>query len=176
MKRSVCVFGMFSGVAMKRISVRIGVALLAFFLGVVASTIRSRIFAGSPESAFSPASSRDEEWHRLYEAAGLSGDGAIIYLVNNRLLCTNKSGVPDAWPITIKYSQWCRRADGSIHPLFVDDTSEYGSYYRRITSSHSTWTLENLDFVRTISTGKQAKEYVATHEPLLFNEYWHRLK
>ena len=176
MKRSGCVFGMFSGAAMKPISVRIGVALLAFFLGVVASTIRPRIFAGSAQRAFPPASSRDEEWHRLFEAAGLSGDGAILYLVNNRLLCTNKAGVPDAWPVAIKYSQWCRRADGTIHPLFVDDTSEYGSYYRRITSSHSTWTQENLDFVRTISTGKQAKEYVATHEPLLFNEYWHRFK
>jgi hypothetical protein len=164
MKRSACVFGMFIGVAMKPISVRIGVALLAFFLGVVASTIRSRIFAGSHESASSPASSRDEQWHRLYEAAGMSGDGAIRYLVDNRLLCTNMAGVPDAWPVEIKYTQWCRRADGSLRPLFINDTSEYGSYYRRITSSHSTWTRENLDFVRTISTGNKAKEYVTTHK------------
>lgn len=176
MKRSVCVFGMFIGVAMKPISVRIGVALLAFFLGIVASTIRSRIFAGSHESASSPASSRDEQWHRLYEAAGLSGDGAIRHLVNNRLLCTNMAGVPDAWPVEIRYTQWCRRADGSLRPLVMDDTSEYGSYYRRITSSHSTWTRENLDFVRTISTGKEAKEYFATHQPLLFNQYWDRLR
>jgi hypothetical protein len=149
---------------MKRISIRIGVALLAFFVGFVASTIRLRFSVGSSKSAFSPMSSRDEEWHRLYEAAGMSGDGTITKVVSDRLLCANKAGVPDAWPLEIERAVWCQRADGTIHQLLVNDTSEYGSFFRRITSSHSKWTLENLDFVRTISTAKKAKAYVATHE------------
>lgn len=149
---------------MKGISIRIGVALLAFFVGFVASTIRLRFSVGTLKSAFSPTSSRDEEWHRLYEAAGMSGDGTMIKEVSDRLLCANKAGVPDAWPKDIECAVWCQRADGTIHQLLVNETSEYGSFFRRITSSHRTWTLENLDFVRTISTGKKAKAYVATHE------------
>ena len=145
---------------MKRISIRIGVALLAFFVGVVASTVRLRLSADSP----SPMSSLDEEWHRLYEAAGMSGDGPIRQGVYDRLLCANKAGVPDALPIEIQSVGWCQRADGTIHQLLLNDTSEYGSFHRCITSSHSTWALEHLDFVRTVGTGKKAKEYGVTHE------------
>ena len=123
-----------------------------------------RFFAGSPKSAVSRISSRDEEWHRLYEAAGMSGDGTIIKEVTDRLLCANKEGVPDAFPIAKDYALWCQRDDGTIHQLLFNDTCEYGSFYQRITSSHSTWALENLDFVRTVGTGKKAKEYVVTHD------------
>src|ERR1700741_242929 len=152
---------------MKRISVGIGVALLTFFIGLVASTIRLSFSLGSPNRASSPISSRDEEWHRLYEAAGLSGAGTIRGEVSNKLRCANKAGVPDAYPLDIADAIWCQRTDGTIHHLLENDTSEYGSFYRRITTSHSTWTLENLDFVRTISTEKTAKEYVGTHKWLL---------
>ncbi len=113
---------------MKRISVRIAVALLAFFVGFVASTIRLRLPVGSPQNAVSPVSSRDEEWHSLYEAAGMSGDGAIRIEVNDRLLCANKAGVPDAWPIERQGAVWCQRADRTSHQLLVNDTSEYGSF------------------------------------------------
>lgn len=153
---------------MKRISLRLGVALLAFFVGFVASTIRSRFSSDSPRNATSPMSSRDEQWHRLYEAAGMSGDGTIRKEVNDRLLCANKAGVPDALPIDIQGAVWCQKADGTIQQLFMNDTSEYGSFYWHISSSHGTWSLENLDFVRTVSTAKKAKEYVATHQwPLI---------
>jgi hypothetical protein len=153
---------------MKRIPVRIGVALLAFFVGVVASTIRSRFSADSLDSALSPMSSQDEEWHRLYEAAGMSGDSTLRTEVYDRLLCANKAGVPDAFPIDIEGTVGCQRVDGTIQQLLFDDTSEYGSFNRRITSSHSTWALENLDFVRTVCSGKKAKEYLANHEWPLF--------
>jgi hypothetical protein len=109
-----------------------------------------------------------DEWHRLYEAAGMSGDGEIRKEVSDRLLCANKAGVPDAWPLDKEGAVWCQRTDGTIHELLMNDTSEYGSFSSRITSSHSRWALENLDFVRTISNGKKAKEYVATHKWSLF--------
>ncbi len=148
---------------MKWISIRIGVALLAFFVTLVASTIRTSFSVDSPKTTFSPMASRSEEWHRLYEAAGLSGDGAIRNEVSDRLFCANKAGVPDARRIEIEGALWCQRADGTIHQFLVNDSSEYGSFFKSITSSHSTWALENLDFVRTISNGKSAKDYVATH-------------
>jgi hypothetical protein len=65
---------------------------------------------------------------------------------------------------------WCKRADGTFHPLLIDDNSEYGSFFKRITSTHSAWVQENLEFVATISTKKTAKEYVADHEWTFFNE------
>jgi hypothetical protein len=147
---------------MKRISIRIGVAVLAFFVGCVASTVRLRFSVRSHKCAFSPLSSRDEEWHRLYEAAGLSGDATIMKEVTDRLLCTNNAGVPDAWPV--EGGARCQRSDGTIHQLFGNDTSEYGSFFKHIISSQNTWAIENLDFVRTISNGKKAKKYLATHE------------
>ena len=155
---------------MKRISVGIGVALLAFFVGVVASTVRQRL---SHKNAVSRVSATDEEWHRLYEAAGLSGDSDILKEVSDRLHCANKAGVPDAWPRDIDSELWCKRADGTLHQLLNDDTSEYGSFSKRITSSHSAWVQENLDFVATISTRETAKEYVATHEWPFFNRTKH---
>jgi len=82
--------------------------------------------------------SRSEEWHRLYEAAGLSGDGAIRNEVSDRLFCANKAGVPDARRIEIEGALWCQRADGTIHQFLVNDSSEYGSFFKSITSSHST--------------------------------------
>jgi hypothetical protein len=153
---------------MKRISIRIGVAVLAFFVGFVASTVRLKFSADSPKTAASRMSARDEEWHRLYEAAGMSGDSTIIKEVSDRLLGANRAGAPDAWPIEIEGASWCKRADGTIHQLLVTDTSEYGSFSERITSSHSAWSLENLDFIRTIGTGEKAKEYVATHKWAFF--------
>ena len=93
----------------------------------------------------------------------MTGDAATLEEVSDRLLCANSSGIPDAWPVEIEARAWCRKADGTIHELLVNDTSEYGSFSRRINASHSSWTLQNLDFVRSVSTAKRAKEYVSTH-------------
>ena len=154
---------------MKPISFRIGVALLAFFLGVVASTIRLRYFTSRPESACPHMASRDEEWHRLYEAAGMSADADTRDRVNQRLFCANKEGISDAWRIDVEGALWCKRDDGTIHELIENETSEYGSYYRHITSTHSKWTVtpENLEFARQVSHTLPAKEYIAAHSQCL---------
>ena len=75
-----------------------------------------------------PAVSLPDEWHSLNEAAGMSADGEIRKEVNDRLLCANKAGVPDAWPIDKEGAVWCRRVDGTIHELMVNDTNQYGSF------------------------------------------------
>ena len=69
---------MLGGVAVKPISFRIGVALLGFLLGVVASTIRFRYLTSPPEST--PMSSRDVElevWCRQGE------DGTVHQLLDH---------------------------------------------------------------------------------------------
>ena len=146
---------------MRRISMRIGVALLAFLTGVVANTVRVRYFAGSPKGVVSSFSSRDDEWHRLYEAEQVSRGARRI---GARLFCANRAGIPDAESIDIQGAFWCQKADGTIHQLIVDDTHEYGPYHERIRSSHSKWMTENLDFLRTIGTATKARAYLATHE------------
>ncbi len=147
---------------MKRICLGIAVAVATFVLGIATSTVWSRSQWDTSKSSCSPAPSRDEEWHRLYEAAGMTGDAATIEEVSDRLLCANSAGISDAWPVEIEARAWCRKADGTIHELLVNDTSEYGSFSRRIKVSHSSWTLQNLDFVRSVSTAKRAKEYVSS--------------
>ena len=149
---------------MRRISMRIGVALLAFLTGFVANTVRVRYFAGSPKVLSRLFSSRDDEWHRFYEAALVSRDDAIMRRVSDRLLCANRAGIADAEPIHIQDTLRCQKADGTIHRHIVDDTSEYGSYWGRIRPSHSKWMTENLDFLRTIGTATKARAYLATHE------------
>jgi len=152
---------------MKPISLRIGVALLAFFIGVVASTIRLRYFISAPENACPHTLSRDEEWHRLFEAGGMSADADTREWVNKRLLCANKEGISDAGRIDLEDEVWCKRADGTIHEVIEDDTSEYGSYYKHITSTHSTWAVKNLEFARQVSQTLPAKEYIAAHSRCL---------
>jgi len=149
---------------MRRISMRFGVALLAFLTGFVVNTVRERYFAGSPKGVVSSFSSRDDEWHRFYEAALVSRDDAIMGRVRARLHCANRAGVPDAEPINIQGASWCQKADGTIHQLFGADTNEYGPYHFRITSSHSKWMGENLEFLLTIGTASKARAYLATHE------------
>ena len=151
---------------MKPITLRIGIALLAFSLGVVASTIRLRYFVSSPEST--SVSLHDEEWHRLFEAAGMSGDSFTRELVYHRLLCANQAGVPDARRIEIDGAVWCQRDDGTIHQVIENDTSEYGSYFTHIRSSHGKWAVENIEFGRQVSTELLAKQYVANHAPWLY--------
>ena len=153
---------------MKPISFRIGVALLAFFLGLVASTIRWKYFADPPKSDCSHMSSRDEEWHRLFEAAGMSADADTREWVNKRLLCANKEGISDAGRIDVEGAVWCKRVDGTMHEVIENESSEYGSYYKHITSTHSTWALENLEFARQVSQTLPAKEYIAAHSRCLY--------
>ena len=155
---------------MKPISFRIGVALLAFFLGVVANTIRLKYYAHPPENACSHGLSRDEEWHRLFEAAGMSADAETREWVNRRLFCANEEGISDAARIDLEDGVWCKRADGTLHEFTENDTSEYGSYYKHITSTHSTWAVKNLEFARQVSQTLPAKEYIAAHSRCLYSE------
>jgi len=140
------------------------VAVLAFSLGICVHTIWSRFYSRAMRSTVASTLSTDEKWHRLYEAAGMSGNADVINEVGDRLFCTNRAGVPDALPIYIDGKEWCQKADKTIHEIRLDEISEYGSFSWRITKSHRLWTLQNLDFARSVITVKNAKEYVLSHE------------
>jgi hypothetical protein len=112
----------------------------------------------------------DEEWHRLYEAAGMTGDYQLFQEVSRRLLCTNGAGLADAVPVEAdgrrwgkeKDSVWCQRSDQSTHE--VDVRAEYGRYHARILLTHAKWSLRNLEFIRTVVSPSAARAYVHSHE------------
>jgi cell division protein FtsL len=106
--------------------------------------------------------SREEEWHRLYEAAGMTGNSEVMKEVRDRLQCASSEGLPEAWPIDRNGRTWCQQKDGTIHEL--NSRSEYGRFERRVTATHSTWCLENLAFVRSVVQPQIARAYVYRHE------------
>lgn len=150
---------------MKRILVRIAASVLAFFFGVAAHKAWS-IFHPAQSVTTSPLT-RDEEWHRFYEAAEMTGNQDVRIEVENRLMCTSRAGVPDAWRVEIGNQARCWKSDSTMHELILSETSEYGSFFIRFKKSHQAWIYQNLDFIKTVSTGPSAKAYVSSHKWLL---------
>jgi hypothetical protein len=147
---------------MRRLFIRLASAALAFLLGVAANAVWTSSLQRSKNEI--KTTKLTEEWHRLFEAAGMTGDAETIAAVNGRLLCANSTGIPDAWPVEIEARKWCSKTDGSIHELGMNHTSEYGSFHKAITTSHRVWALQNLDFVSTMSTARSARQYLFDHE------------
>ena len=146
---------------LQKISNSIAVLLVAFLLGVLSSAIVSRHRKSRESVARSPIQDRSDEWHRLFEAAGMTGDGDIIAEVRNRLLCTNREGETIGVKIDIDLNSWCRLDDGTLK-----DLSQYignGSFSDQILKSHSDWSLHNLDFLKSVDSGVKARQYVREH-------------
>src|SRR5215510_6662827 len=142
----------------QKIPTSVAVLLLAFLLGVLSSAIVSRQRETRQSQERSTAEIRSDEWHRLYEAAGMTGDGEIIVEVRNRLLCTNREGETIGVKIDIDLNSWCRLDDGTLK-----DLSQYignGSFSDQILKSHSDWSLRNLDFLKSVDSGVKARQYV----------------
>ena len=152
---------------MCRLSYKLGVAALTFSFGIFASTGWSRLYLNAPRSETTSVSwPREEQWHRLYEAAGMSGDWQLRQEVDNMLICANRSGVSDAWPVAHDGTLWCRRRDGSEHQVNAI-TGEYGAFLLRVREGHTAWTLQNMEFVRSISSPEKARGYVVSHREML---------
>jgi len=149
--------------SVRHISIRIAVAALAFVLGTAAHTMWVGVHGYKAADIPDLRQSLVEDWHRLHEAAELSGDPALRNLLHDRLLCTNSTGVSDAWLVEIETGQGCRDADGTVHELRLYAASEYGSFSEEITSTHSKWVFENMEFVASISTASSAKQYLLSH-------------
>jgi hypothetical protein len=150
--------------SMRQLSLRLGIALFTFVLAVTLSSLVSKVFK-TPQAQVSTNISTEDQWHRLYEAAGMSGDSTLVQSVHKRLLCANKQGIADAIYIETNEGTCCQKMDKTNHQLYL---SEYGEFHRRIRESHHAWTLANLDFVRSVSSKKKARDYLASVEGLVF--------
>jgi hypothetical protein len=155
---------------MRKAFLNLAVLGLTFLTGFSAHLVWSRgQLLSSGTLTVSAEQSRDEEWHRLYEAAGMTGDPQLISDVRDRLLCANRVGFPDAWPVDRDRRVWgrqgvvaCQKRNGTIHEL--NESSEYGQFERRVMKAHAAWTLQHLAFVTSVVQPQTARAYVYGHE------------
>ncbi|HVG32298.1 MAG TPA: hypothetical protein VM911_04430 [Pyrinomonadaceae bacterium] len=151
---------------MRYFTLRLAALLLSFGLGLVFN-VTWRLASGSyyavDEKLLSPVSQlREDEWHRLYEAAGMTGNRAIYESVRDELMCTNADGISDARPVEINMRGWCKRADGTVYEI-NSINGLYGRFNEKIMREHQSWALKNLSFVNSISTPRRARAYLIEH-------------
>jgi len=134
------------------------VAIAAFGVGVLVTKIFSGYRAEPPDMS-SVESLRDDEWHRLYEAAGMTGDSTIRLQVWGRFQCMGSDHSLTSRPIETPRAMVSLDKDGSTRPLILkhDDVTS------RILKTHAAWSLKNLDFIRSISNAPAARAYVYSH-------------
>ena len=147
-------------VAVYKILTSVTALIVAFLLGVLSSSIGSRLMVSRKSEPASPIEIRVEQWHRLYEAAGMTGDSEVSAEVINRLICTDRSGESPGVMVFIKRRSWCRLDDGRMKEF---DGNEYGSFSERILKSHLDWSFKNLDFVESVGSAAKARQYIREH-------------
>jgi hypothetical protein len=111
----------------------------------------------------SPYARRVDEWHRLYEAAGMTGDSAIMKEVHDRLACANVEGQAHGVMIEGDQTVACKVNEDRVEELKYTPGSEHGSFWKLISDSHLTWSLENQNFLKTINNAEKARDYVRLH-------------
>lgn len=149
---------------MHHLTIRLGIALVTFSLGVLVYVAKVFFYVPPPEDEIemSVAQFHEEEWHRLYEAAGMTGDEETLLLVRGKLMCANTNGVSDARPIENTDVFGCRKADGSIYVYDVG-RGPYGQFDNKIMASHLSWSLKHLQFIKELIPAQRAKRYVNAH-------------
>ena len=142
---------------MWRLALRPALSLLAFLVGLAA---HAALAGGDPSLALADQvppveRAREHEWHKLYEAAGMTGSSGRGR-VYEELVCVRADGtaegrlleLPGAVPV-------CEVRGGGVY--LPDGT------YDRLAKEHSAWSLKNLSFVREVCTAERARDYVNGH-------------
>lgn len=143
---------------MWRLALRPALSLLAFLVGLAA---HAALAGGDPSLALadqvpSVERAREHEWHKLYEAAGMSGDADLQRLVYVRLACMRPDGTAEARLQEPAGGEGvCEEGGGGVYR--ADGT------FDRFAREHLGWSLKNLSFVREVGTAKRAREYVNSH-------------
>lgn len=142
----------------RKIATYAGVLILGFAIGLFFNFIFSTPVERRESRPTSVVAMRIDEWHRLYEAAGMTGDSEIIKQVNDRLFCANDAGESNGVLLTNDQQMFCRTSGGDIQ---LTDTS--GSFWASIKESHLNWSLQNSDFVASVANPDAARDYVRQH-------------
>jgi hypothetical protein len=143
---------------MWRLALRPALLIFAFLIGFAA---HAALVGGDPSLALADQvppveRAREHEWHKLYEAAGMSGDADLQRLVYARLACMRPDGTAEArLPEPAGGEAVCEERGGGVYP--PDGT------FDRFAREHLEWSLKNLSFVREVSTAERARDYVNSH-------------
>lgn len=90
------------------------------------------------------------------------GHSDIRKFVLDKLMCTNNDGVSDAELIDRQDVLACKRADGVVFEVRWG-IGPYGAMLYKIQREHHAWSLENLGFIRELTTREKAERYVTQH-------------
>jgi hypothetical protein len=147
---------------MRKLAPRFIALAVAFLVGIGLFTLLK--IQTTPEATLS----LDDQWHRLYEAAGMSGDDEVFQQVTKSLMCADPYGVP-AGSLVEHHDgiSLCVRTNGSSHEFRPAFDGIYDSYLQRITKSHVKWSVDNIEFVRSVSTRKKALAYYQQHRSFI---------
>src|SRR5215217_6262455 len=77
----------------------------------------------------------DDDKHKLYQAASMTGEGEVVRRVSVKLGLTN------------------------------DDFTPTGDNYEKFVTEHVGWVIRNTDFIRSINSPEKALTYVNEHFP-----------
>lgn len=150
---------------MQRLALRLTVAVLTFTAGLSAYAGWTVLLLPSnpAEQLASVSKLREDQLHRIYEAALMTGGHSDLReFVLNKLMCTNNDGVSDAEFIHRQDMLACERAGGLVFEV-RPDIGPYGPMLFKIRSEHHAWSLENLGFIRELTTADKADRYVTQH-------------
>lgn len=147
---------------MRQLTLKLSIAVLTFSLSLVLDAVRAFVSAPDDELTIPVAQLQEEEWHKLYEAAGMTGDPVTLRLVRERLMCTDIDGISNARMVTLVDSMRCERFDRTIYQYnrFV---GPYGPFDEKIMNTHRLWCLRHLRFVKTLAPAPKARMYVSSH-------------
>jgi|SRR5258705_1797484 len=145
---------------MIRAALLFAVALLSFGIGVLTHrvTLSFSSWCVHQEQMFSVAELREDDWHKLYEAAMLSGDENIRSEMYRRSSCMGSDFLLDAWLVEVGANAYCvkRGEDLNVRLDRLPDKFHYVLLHQ-----HLKWTLRNIAFLKEINTPQKARAYLS---------------
>ena len=146
---------------MIRVALLFAVALLTFGIGVLTHRVTLNISSWclDREQMFSAAELREDDWHRFYEAAMLSGDENIRSEMHSRSSCMGSDLLLDAWLVVeVGANAYCvkRGENLNVHLGRLPDKFHYV-----LLKQHHKWTLRNIAFLKEINTPQKARAYLS---------------
>jgi hypothetical protein len=123
---------------LKNAGIRLAALLAAFAVGITTYRVAPKAVADTDIP--SAAAKREDDLHRLYEAAMLSGDSGLREGIILRLMCIDGPTLE------------CHQARNNFEPALS-----------WLLKSHGHWVQQNMVFIREISTAEKARAYTIEH-------------
>jgi hypothetical protein len=145
---------------MIRFALQLGVALLAFAIGLLAhkATLMFPFEYLDQEQMFSVAELSEDDWHKLYEAAMVSSDESIRSELHSRSMCMGPDHLLDAWLVEVDATTYCVKRGGNLNERLARLP---GKFHYALLHQHHQWTLRNIAFLEEINTPQKARAYLS---------------